>query len=416
MRWTRALSHLASLSCFFCIRVNTAIVISIITPFTSTLSSLIEQVYALFFAEIVTSNAIQLLDPVGHLQRHFLAPRAKTQDAMNLLFTGTGFELAERYTNMTKIIFLTLWYCAVYPSAFFMCSFTLFINYFTDRFSLMRTWKQQPHLGTHISRINRRIFVPLAVAAQALISSYFWSGFPFDNLCQTDSSGVEGSRYVGTWVIQPLDGQRRTIVTVDDADPVYKYCLQDYFRFFGTLSFPFIPDWQPPGSEWMTEEQERLTTIYGWTAVAVLFLVAVYFCRLLLCSMSRFFVKDHYKPVGDDQNINFSDVPSISTYIPQVQSAVYAYPLLACDGIDDVDDDLLDWTDNDRPHSFYDLTRDARALLRGADLVDTKVVFSQIAHWPPRSAAASEMEEDGGEGEEEQRDEDTVDAIGGYET
>ena len=43
--------------------VNTAVVISIITPFTATLShtnGLISQVYALFFAEIVTTNLLQL--------------------------------------------------------------------------------------------------------------------------------------------------------------------------------------------------------------------------------------------------------------------------------------------------------------------------------------------------------------------
>jgi hypothetical protein len=78
--------------------VNTAVVITIITPFTSTLTDggLVNQIYALFFAEIVTTNAIQLLDPVGHFQRHFLAPRAKTQDAMNLCMQGQQVELAER--------------------------------------------------------------------------------------------------------------------------------------------------------------------------------------------------------------------------------------------------------------------------------------------------------------------------------
>ena len=80
-------------------------VITIITPFTSTLTNgkLINQVYTLFFAEIVTTNAIQLLDPMGHVSRHILAPRAATQDAMNLKMQGQVVELAERYTNMTKL-------------------------------------------------------------------------------------------------------------------------------------------------------------------------------------------------------------------------------------------------------------------------------------------------------------------------
>jgi len=70
-------------------------------PFTKTLDldeGLIPSIWAIFFAEIVTTNVIQFLDPVGHLQRHFLAPRAATQDLMNLNMQGQIIELAERYT------------------------------------------------------------------------------------------------------------------------------------------------------------------------------------------------------------------------------------------------------------------------------------------------------------------------------
>ena len=79
---------------------NTAVIITIVTPFISTLSSekdgLITKIEALFFAELVTTNFIQLFDPLGHINRHVLAPRAKTQEAMNLFFQGEQIELAER--------------------------------------------------------------------------------------------------------------------------------------------------------------------------------------------------------------------------------------------------------------------------------------------------------------------------------
>ncbi|KAI2497599.1 Calcium-activated chloride channel [Fragilaria crotonensis] len=134
--------------------VNTAVVITIITPFTATVEAgngLIPSIYAIFFADIVTTNAVQFLDPAGHFKRHFVAPRAKTQDAMNLAMQGAEIELAERYTNMTKILFLTLWYCSIFPGALFFCSFALGVNYFVDGFCLMRTWKRLPHLGTHFA-------------------------------------------------------------------------------------------------------------------------------------------------------------------------------------------------------------------------------------------------------------------------
>jgi hypothetical protein len=156
---------------------NAAVVITIITPFASTLfpepGGLVTQVYALFFTEIFTMNVIQLADPYGHFMRHFLAPRAKTQDEMNLQMKGLEVELAERYTNMTKILFLALWYSSIYPVGLFMSAFALFINYFTDRHSLMRTWKRAPPLGPGISEFSRRYFVTLSFVAMAFMSSYF---------------------------------------------------------------------------------------------------------------------------------------------------------------------------------------------------------------------------------------------------
>ena len=90
--------------------MNTSVVISIVTPFTDSLSidGLIPQVYALFFAEIVTVSALQLADPMGHINRHILAPRAATRDAMNLKFQGTEFELAERYVRLGSFRFLEM--------------------------------------------------------------------------------------------------------------------------------------------------------------------------------------------------------------------------------------------------------------------------------------------------------------------
>jgi hypothetical protein len=79
---------------------------TIVTPFTDTLADqngLIPQIYALFFAEILTVTVVQLADVMGHVNRHILAPRAATQDGMNLKFSGEAFELAERYTDMTKV-------------------------------------------------------------------------------------------------------------------------------------------------------------------------------------------------------------------------------------------------------------------------------------------------------------------------
>ena len=86
--------------------VNTAVVIMLICPFTATLDprdGLIAKIGEQFLAEILTSNLVQLADLGGHLQRHFFAPRERTQDGMNLNFSGQEVELAERYTSMSNM-------------------------------------------------------------------------------------------------------------------------------------------------------------------------------------------------------------------------------------------------------------------------------------------------------------------------
>ena len=87
-------------------------------------------------------------------------------------------------------------YSSVYPAGFFMAAFALSINYFTDRHSLMRTWKRAPPLGPGISEFSRRYFVSTSFLAMAVMSSYFWAGFPFDNLCVNDYPAPPGKIFL----------------------------------------------------------------------------------------------------------------------------------------------------------------------------------------------------------------------------
>jgi hypothetical protein len=359
--------------------VNTAVVITIITPFTATLSlhkGLIPSIYAIFFADIVTTNVVQVLDPVGHFKRHFLAPRAATQDAMNLAMQGAEIQLAERYTNMTKILFLAVWYCSLFPATLFLCSFALGIIYLTDRFSLMRTWKRIPQLGTRISQFSRRYFLSASIVAMAIVSAYSWAGFPFDNLCKNDSPVNDA--YIGRFNLTRANGHVFSEVIINSNDASYRYCLQDMIRF-RNVGFPALSKWQPKGDEWMSDEQEILVDIFGWTSLVFLGFAALFIVFLVVKSVLNMFTAKHVS-CGEDQGIPFSQVPSISTFVPQVESSLYSYPLLACHS-NGVDVDLFDWTDPERPHSYYDLTEDADELI-GDRSVRDKLVFSIVSHVP----------------------------------
>jgi hypothetical protein len=300
---------------------------------------------------------------------------------MNLAFQGAEYELAERYTDMTKILFLALWYCSIYPCAFFMCSFSLFVKYFVDRFCLMRNWKRAPQLGKTISKFSRQYFFNTAVGVMAVISSYYWSGFPFDSICPTDA--VDPA-YLGVQTVSPMDGGSRPVtVTVTPDDVSYQFCSQNFMAAGSGFTFPFVPtstsDTTDP-DEWMTDDQKLSTTYFGWSAVGISGLIVLKFFLGWLSSLRRMY-RSSYKSVGDDQGISYSDVESRSAYIPQVVSPFFAYPLIACNTAQ-VDEELYEWKDPDRTYSYYDLSKDARKLLVGIE-VEENIGFTIVKHWPP---------------------------------
>jgi len=371
--------------------VVTAIVITIITPFTSTLTRgpdhLLQSIWLIFFTDLVTSNVLQISDPVGNFKRHFLAPRAKSQERMNLLMSGTEYTIAERFTNMTKQLFLTFYYCAIYPSIFFICAVTLFINFYVDKFSIMRTWKPAPMVGASIAKFSRVYFMTTSVAALAIVSSYWLSGFPYDNLCADNTSH---SAYYGNWQVTDGNGQTSSAV-VEPNQRSYHFCNQ-YIGPGQNFKFPVSPDAQPSGSKWMTSSQEQLVGIYGIVSAVVLGLVCAVFAYRIFRLFQKLFSAS-YKPAGSDQGMHFSEVGTISSYIPQVKSEQFTYPLLAVN-VDYVGESIFDWSDPARSHSYYDLTRDVEQLLKGDENEETCYrAFGQIRHWPPNGPDAVEVGE-----------------------
>mmetsp|Transcript_7835 Transcript_7835/g.11793 ORF Transcript_7835/g.11793 Transcript_7835/m.11793 type:complete len:1121 (+) Transcript_7835:93-3455(+) len=350
--------------------LNTVVVILIITPFTSTTlgnnDDLLAGVYNIFFAEIVTVNVLQLLDIGENFKRHILAPRAKTQDAMNLNMRGTETFLAERYTNMTKLVFLAIWYCPLYPGVLFMCAAALFINFFVDRFSLMRSWKPSPKLGRSMSTFTRDFVFPIIVITMAFVAVRSWSYFTYDHLCSdgTTTNSVDSTIY-GTYKIPGIDGMIDALdVQLESTSIAYEYCRRN--------------------TEFPTEQQERLIDVYGAFAYTVAGIVSVVIIGVVVFYLKQLYVAS-YNPCGEAQEKPYSEVESRTAYIPQVKSQAFAFPFLACPVAKIRDCDLFEWEDPHKPYDDYDITEDARQLLidSGKQLDSSLAVFSQMFHCPP---------------------------------
>jgi hypothetical protein len=120
--------------------------------------------------------------------------------------------------------------------------------------------------------------VDLMVALTSFFLPVFaGASFPMDNLCSNDKPPPPV--FFGTHTLTLLsDPSKMFNVTVQPTDYSYKYCNQDLFRS-GGRSFPFLPSQQPPGGEWMTEEQVWVTTVYGWAAVGAIVLAILMFVQ-----------------------------------------------------------------------------------------------------------------------------------------
>ncbi len=333
---------------------NSALALLLVANFTSTISiedgneedgaSLIKSVYPVIFAELFTIPVIKLCDFMGNFRKHFLAPRARDQEEMNACMRGGKFELAERYTDSTKVLFVAMMYSSILPESYFLGAIACFIHYLLAKFCLLRMWRKAPDIGKDLGRLSRNVFLTTSCLVHLLASAYFWSGFPYDFVCGDDDNG-------------------------------YEFCNQD---MFGTRLIP-LPRFQKEVN-WMTPSQEKITSLYGWTGIIGLVIGLSFLLKNVIYHGIGSIFRSTYEPDGKDQLINFHQVKhleEVQAYIPQLRENGFEYPLIACD-ITNIDHDLLGWKDHLNGFDRHDLTHDAMEILGSTN----NSIFSTVKYWP----------------------------------
>ena len=183
-------------------------------------------------------------------------------------------------------------------------------------------------------------------------------------------------------------GGVRAQFSIDENSEVYKFCNQD-LRSLEKQSFPALPEFQPSGDEWMTAEQEQVVRAFGWSSLIILCIIVVLILGVIMVRV-YWRVSGKNIPRGEDQNIPFSDVRAIDSYMPNVSSPLIPYPLLLCN-IKDIDTQLFNWKDDDNPHSHYDITNDVASILGTTSYPE---VFSKVKHWPATTAKTGQEQRD----------------------
>lgn len=317
--------------------INTAVLTKVITPFTGNVTEgaqdVLPTLVAILYSELFITPTLKLLDIFGNLKKHILAPRTRTQEEMNGYFTGTFYNLGERYTDFSKVLFVVFFYAALFPAGFFFGSLILIVQHYTDKYCLMRIWGNQPAIGSELAQFSRRYIFNGALLAFVLVSAYAWVQFPYDNICEPETT--DGNNYVGVYTnVQLLNGETLDQVFVRQNTNVV-YCAEMDWRESDIFFFPPTSRLEPSKKTWLSSNQSQLADIFGWTAfgVTVLFYLVFFGSTSVRIFMSLF--RKTYTPEGKNQMVDYSSNLEIFAYVPQIKTGAFAFPLLACD-VDDV--------------------------------------------------------------------------------
>jgi len=166
-----------------------AIVVYIITPWTTTIDAdKIKGIMSILLADCITTPTLRLLN-IGHLVNvYVLSPFAKTQQQLETLLKGAPWLLAERYSDMTKTLYICLFYSAILPTGYLVTACALVYNFWVDKYCLLRTWQVPPMLDASIAA-NTRSRIAIVVLVHLIVSLHYYAGWPFDNVLCTDPEG-----------------------------------------------------------------------------------------------------------------------------------------------------------------------------------------------------------------------------------
>jgi hypothetical protein len=182
---SRQMSLLTKITAFLWVTVS--LLTTRIAPFQSTLDNrptdVIPSIYAIFITEMLKSPATRLLDIVGNVKKHVLAPRAPTLKKVSKCFRGTVYDLSERYTDMCSVVFMAFVYSVLFPVGYFLAAATLAIHYWVDKFCLLRVWAPAARMGFQMGQISRDYFFRVATVVYAMKSAYDYASFPYDDSC-----------------------------------------------------------------------------------------------------------------------------------------------------------------------------------------------------------------------------------------
>ena len=260
----------------FLSRIMTAVFFPfyVAVPWEETINSEnIARIANLQLVSCFVSPFVKLFDPVGFVKRYIFTPLlAKTQAEANIFWSGTPFTLAERYTEVSKIMFVSLFYSVLIPSALFIGGIAFLNLFLIDRYLLLRKNARPPKLDNSMGpTVSKQLAFALFV--KMIVSMMFVYGWPMDEVYREENGEFERAN----------------------------------------KEFPVLPLWRLRKKEWQTDTQWRAVRYY----IIAVYVVAGFCVLIFLFDVLEKIIASFTLPSIECNNQTpFSSVDSIVTYCP----------------------------------------------------------------------------------------------------
>jgi hypothetical protein len=347
-------------------------------PFDRTLANdTMAKIVSLLLSEAVFNPIIQWSDASTRCKQWILGPLSKSQAKLNTFYEGTVWYLSERYTNMIKTIFMTFFWCSLVPQAMLLCSMALFVNYWVDKYLLLRRWQRVPLIDASLAK-DSKFYLLVCVLLHFIMTTRFYSGFSFDQVCAIDVECVQatGSNHdVGgcylrdsdslygayrnsdlnqnwganaSWVAMPSrsslltrdsDAYKALEVEALNIEAATNHSSRNFMYAGKEAAWVWCDrdqeEWSqyiwPETKGWMSDGQLDLVRIYRTINVAVATTIFVWFFGIRLMIFLKGLIVGNYSPVGEPKDARYHTVDDITAYIPTYTQAGILNPFIACD-------------------------------------------------------------------------------------
>ena len=164
---------------------------------------------------------------------------------------------------------------------------------------------------------------------------------------------------------------------VNENSTMYTYCNQNLPH---RRIFPFLSSAQE--ENWMTEQQKLIVSAHRWVGLAITIVIVFMYLKNFMNFIWEFYRGKESKSRQKRLSASWSQIQG-GCYIPQIKSCAISYPLFACSIDSIIDKGEIQWNSPYHPHKYYDLTDDAKQILKEAGVEGTlsKSAFSQVTIW-----------------------------------